>query len=93
MIANDVIILICALFVVVKSISIYMLVRGSGWLLMVLSWCYMLILRVLWLYATITEDMALKGTIGSSTTPHWIIIPIALVLFDRDIKRILRGVK
>jgi hypothetical protein len=90
MISNDLFIMICSYVVVILSALIYKYVKGVGWLLLIVGWSYMAVLRTLWFYDTLCDDFDIKSELGSYVYPHWILVIIALFVFYFEIKKVLK---
>ena len=82
--------LISAFIVFLTSINIYKKVKGCGFLLVTIAFSWMLIIRALWLSCTIAEGIWMKEILGSLTLTFWILITIAFIIFEREIKKIIK---
>lgn len=82
--------LICAFIVVAMCAIIYQKVKGNGFLFMTMAFSWMLLTRIGWLISTFFVNAELKETLGSLVLIHWILIIFALIIFNRDLKRILK---
>jgi len=82
--------LIFAFIVFLTSINIYKKVKGNGFLLITMAFSWMIIIRALWLACTIVACVWVKEILGSLTVTFWLLISIAFVIFEREIKKIIK---
>jgi energy-coupling factor transporter transmembrane protein EcfT len=82
--------LIFAFIVFLTCINIYKKVKGNGFLLITIAFLWMLIIRALWLSCTIVKCVWVKEILGSLTVTFWLLISIAFVIFERDIKKVIK---
>ena len=82
--------LICAFTVVAMCVIIYQKVKGNGFLFMTIAFSWMLLTRIGWLISTFLGDAKLKETLGSLVLMHWVLMIFALIIFNKDLNRILK---
>jgi hypothetical protein len=90
MMLQDSIVLIFAIFICIRCIQLYLKVKVPGYLWILLSFLYMLSVRSCSLYATITQNIAMKSVISNTVLPFWIFMFISVDYLWKETNKIIK---